>query len=137
MMIDSSTDTIEERPAEQRTPSRRGATLLSLAGMVAAIASLSCCVVPFVLFLTGIGGAWIANLTALAPYRPMFLTMALGLLGTGFYFVYRWPKAACVEGSYCASSTSSRVVRSLLWVSSGLVALSVAFPYVVPLFYGE
>ena len=31
---------------------------------------MSCCVVPLALFALGVSGAWIANLTQLAPYQP-------------------------------------------------------------------
>lgn len=40
-------------------------------GVLGAIAASSCCVLPLVLFSVGIGGAWIGNLTALAPYQPI------------------------------------------------------------------
>ena len=37
-------------------------------GMLGALAASSCCILPLALFTLGISGAWIANLTALAPY---------------------------------------------------------------------
>src|SRR3546814_4499833 len=39
--------------------------------ILGAIAASSCCILPLVLFSLGAGGAWIANLTALAPYQPI------------------------------------------------------------------
>ena len=44
-----------------------------VAGGVAAILASACCVGPLVLLSVGISGAWIANLTALEPYRPIFI----------------------------------------------------------------
>ncbi|WP_342634038.1 mercuric transporter MerT family protein [Mesorhizobium waimense] len=41
--------------------------LLVAGGLLGALAASSCCIVPLVLFSLGIGGAWISNLTALAP----------------------------------------------------------------------
>ena len=38
-----------------------------VAGALAAIGASVCCVVPLVLLMMGIGGAWIASLTALEP----------------------------------------------------------------------
>ncbi len=110
---------------------------LSIGSLIASIASLSCCVVPFGLFLAGISGAWIANLTALAPYKPVFVTSALVMLGTGFYVVYRRPRSECAEGSYCASPASRRLSKTSLWIASALVAISLSFPYVVRLIYSE
>ena len=43
-----------------------------VAGALAAIGASVCCVGPLVLLALGIGGAWIANLTALEPLRPWF-----------------------------------------------------------------
>ena len=63
------------------------ATLLSVGGILAALGVATCCVVPFALFFAGVSGAWIGNLTALKPYQPLFVALATGCLGTGFYFV--------------------------------------------------
>src|SRR5882672_9044030 len=92
-----------------RVPSASpGPQLLAAGGILAALATASCCVVPFALFLLGISGAWISNLTALEPYQPIFTAIAFGFLGCGFYLVYRKPSVACAEGSYCADATSKR-----------------------------
>jgi mercuric ion transport protein len=94
-----------ETAAEMRDPidsSIRKAELASIGGILAALGAASCCVVPFALFVLGVSGAWISNLTALEPYQPVFAAVAFGFLGYGFYLVYRKPKVACAEGSYCA-----------------------------------
>ena len=56
------------------TTSGRGALL---AGGLAAILASTCCLGPLVLLLLGFSGAWIGNLTALEPYRPMFVAAAV------------------------------------------------------------
>lgn len=61
--------------------------LIAVGGILGALAASSCCIVPLILFSLGIGGAWIGNLTALAPYKPFFVTGTAGLLGYGFYLV--------------------------------------------------
>jgi hypothetical protein len=43
------------------------------AGALAAIVGSLCCVAPLVLLTLGISGAWISQLTALEPYRPIFI----------------------------------------------------------------
>ena len=48
-----------------------------VAASLAAIGASVCCVVPLVLVLLGISGAWIANLTALDAWRPWFSAATL------------------------------------------------------------
>ena len=121
-----------KEPAEKRLD---GAALLSVGGIVAALGAATCCVVPFALFFAGISGAWIGNLTALKPYQPVFIMIALACLGYGFYLVYRRPKAAeCAEGSYCARPSSHRNAKIGLWVATVLIIIAVGFPYVARLF---
>lgn len=51
----------------------------------AAVAASACCTVPLLLVSMGVGGAWVSTLTALESYRPLFIALALGLLGLAFY----------------------------------------------------
>jgi mercuric ion transport protein len=124
-----------KRPLDEAQ--HRRATLLSVGGILAAIGAASCCVIPFALFLAGISGAWIGNLTALEPYQPVFAAVALGFIGYGAYLVYWKPKAACAEGSYCARPASGRLARIGLWSAGTLVAIAVGFPYVVRALIGS
>lgn len=122
------------REAAQAEPSARRAGLISVGGILAALGAASCCVVPFALFTLGISGAWISNLTALAPYQPIFAAVTFGLLGYGFYLVYRKPKVACADDSYCAKPSSGRSAKIGLWTATVLVAIALGFPQLVPLF---
>ena len=97
-------------------------------GILAAIGAASCCVIPFSLFMLGISGAWIGNLTALEPYQPVFAAIAFGCLGYGFYLVYRKQKVVCAEGSYCAKPTSNRIAKVGLWTAAVLVVIALGFP---------
>lgn len=126
-----------ETAAEMRDPidsSIRKAELASIGGILAALGAASCCVVPFALFVLGVSGAWISNLTALEPYQPVFAAVAFGFLGYGFYLVYRKPKVACAEGSYCAKPGSGRTAKIGLWTASILVVVALGFPGLAPLF---
>ena len=102
--------------------------LVALGGILGAIAASSCCVIPLILFSLGIGGAWIGNLTALAPYKPLFVAGTAGLLGYGFYLVYWKPRRACAAGAI-----PSRLVQLALWIATVLVIAAFAFDYVAPL----
>lgn len=105
-------------------------------GILGAIAASSCCILPLVLFSLGVGGAWIGNLTALAPYQPIFVVITLGFLGYGYWLVYRKPKAECAEAAACARPLPNRIVKLSLWLATALVAAAIAFPYVAPILLG-
>ena len=83
---------------------------------------------PFTLFTLGLNGTWIGNLTALAPYKPLFIVGTLALLALGFYLVYRRPRAAvCDDGSYCARPASNRIAKIGLWMATVLVLAATTF----------
>ena len=55
-------------------PARKG--WLAAGGVVGAFLASACCIGPLVLLTLGISGAWIGNLTALEPYKPIFAVIA-------------------------------------------------------------
>ncbi len=105
---------------------------IAAGGILGALAASSCCILPLVLFSLGISGAWIANLTVLAPYKPYFAAGTLALLGYGYTLVYVKSKQACADGS-CARPLPNRVVKSSLWIAMLLVVAALAFDTVAPL----
>ena len=134
MTMSQSADAAARNPTtEASAPMERTKTLLAVGGVLAAFGAASCCVVPFALFTLGITGAWIGNLTALEPYQPLFAAAAVAAIGTGFHLVYRKPKAACADGSYCASPVSTRLAKYGLWIATVLIAVAIAFPRLAPL----
>lgn len=108
-----------------------GAGWWSIGGILAGLGAAACCVVPFGLFLAGISGAWIGNLTTLEPYRPYFAGFAIGCIGYGFYRVYRKPAVACAEDSYCARPASDRIAKIGLWIATVIVAIALLSPYLI------
>lgn len=130
--LKSTTSALQD--ASPTDSSTRKAGLLSLGGILAALGTASCCVVPFALFTLGISGAWIGNLTALEPYQPIFAAITFGFLGYGVYLVYRKPKVVCAEGSYCAKPSSRRIAKIGLWTATVLVIVGLGFPKIAPLF---
>jgi mercuric ion transport protein len=110
--------------------------LIAVGGILGALAASSCCIVPLILFSLGVGGAWISNLTALAPYQPLFVAATAVILGYGFYLV-RWKRGqACAGSTACARPISNRIVGLSLWGATLLVAAALAFNYVAPLLLG-
>ena len=105
-----------------------------VAGGVAAILASACCVGPLVLLSVGISGAWIANLTALEPYRPIFIGAALVAMFFAWRRIYR-PAQACKPGEVCAIPQVRSTYKAIFWIVGALVLIALAFPYVLPLFY--
>ncbi len=103
--------------------------------LAAAILASSCCVLPLVLFLLGVSGAWIGHLTALAPWKPWFLAASVVLLAIGFTQAYRRPKP-CADGEVCGTPASRRLTRVMLWVAAALVALSAGWDWIAPRLLG-
>jgi mercuric ion transport protein len=108
-----------------------GAAWLSVGGILAGLGAASCCVLPFLLFTAGISGAWIANLTALEPYRFYFAGAAVVCIGFGFYRVYSGAAAACAEDSYCARPVSHGIAKFGLWSASVIVLVALVSPYLI------
>jgi mercuric ion transport protein len=102
------------------------------ASALAAIVGSLCCVAPLVLITLGISGAWISQLTALEPYRPIFIGVMALFLGLAFRQLYLVP-ARCAPGEPCANPRLQRRQRQIFWVVvMGLAAL-IAFPWYAPL----
>lgn len=108
---------------------------LAAGSMIGAVLASACCVGPLVLLMLGISGAWIGNLTALEPYKPVFAAAALICVGLGFRQVYFKPRILCAEGSYCARPDSTVIAKSVLWAATALVALALTINWWAPIFY--
>ena len=108
-----------------------------LGGTLAAIVASICCLGPLVLVTIGVSGAWISNLSALEPYRPIFIAVALGCMALAYrrIFVKAPQPEACEPGSLCAMPQANRNYRIMFWIVSALVLTALVFPYVLPLFY--
>jgi mercuric ion transport protein len=124
------------KPTDPRAGRQARGGLFAAGGLVGALAASSCCVLPLVLFSVGVSGAWIGNLTALAPYQWTFATITVALLAAGFYLIYRKPSAACAEKEACARPLPNRLVKIALWVATALVLAALAFPFVAPMLLG-
>lgn len=104
------------------------------AGGFSAILASTCCLGPLVLVSLGFSGAWIGNLAALEPYRPIFITVALGSLLLAWRRIFR-PAAACKPSEVCASPQVRTTYKLIFGVVAALTAVALGLPYVLPLFY--
>jgi mercuric ion transport protein len=117
-----------------RVPTQQGGGGPLLVGGLAAILASTCCLGPLVLIALGISGAWIANLTALEPYRPLFIGVALVALLMAGRRIWR-AQAVCAPGEVCAAPWVRRVYKVLFTIVALLVVLALMFPYAAPWFY--
>jgi mercuric ion transport protein len=106
---------------------------LFIGGLGAVLASL-CCLGPLLLLALGFSGAWLANLTALEPYRPVFILSSLIALFFAGQRIFR-PIPNCQPGQSCALPSVRRRHAVIFWGVVLLVLLALIFPYFLPLFY--
>lgn len=104
------------------------------AGALAALLASSCCLGPLVLLGLGVSGAWIGNLTALEPWRPPFIAVALVALLTAARRTWR-RVPDCAPGEACAVPSVRHGYRLMFGAVALLVVVALAFPWFAPLFY--
>ena len=97
---------------------------------IATLGASVCGVVPLVLVLMGISGAWISTLTALDPLRPWFSAVAVLSLAGAFWMVYR-PAALCAVDGSCIEPAILRRRRRWLWLATAIMVLLLLFPYYI------
>jgi len=106
-----------------------GSTIGSMITAIsAAIGASVCCVGPLVLLALGIGGSWISTLTALEPYRPIFIIITLVFLFLAFRKLYLIPRQ-CTSDDACAVPSTLRNQRIIFWIVTVMLIALVTFPY--------
>jgi mercuric ion transport protein len=120
------------RPEAGRLHVQRAQKLIAAGGVLGALAASSCCVLPLVLFGLGVSGAWIGNLTRLAPYQPYFIAATAACLGGGYWLRYRSRNVACADGQVCARPLPNRIVTTGLILATVLVIGALALDFLAP-----
>jgi mercuric ion transport protein len=110
-----------------------GQGLLAAGSLIGAVATSSCCILPLVLFGLGVSGAWIGNLTRLAPYQPYFIAATLVCIGGGCWLLYRSSNTACIDGEACARPLPRRLMKIVLIAATALVIAALGFDFIAPL----
>jgi mercuric ion transport protein len=110
-----------------------GRSALALGGLAAILAS-TCCLGPLLLVALGFSGAWIGNLTALEPYRPLFIGAALVAMAFAYRQIFR-PARACEPGEVCAAPQVRTTYKLIFGAVAALILVALAFPYILPMFY--
>src|SRR5258708_15212166 len=111
---------------------RRGQRLMAVGSLLGALAASSCCILPLVLFSLGVTGAWIGNLTQLAPYHSYIVAATLAFLGYGYWLVFRSSQADCTGGEACAKPLPNRLLRIRLILAPAPAIAPPACPLPAP-----
>jgi len=106
--------------------------LFVVVGVLGALAASSCCLAPLALFALGVSGAWISNLTQLAPYQPYFIAGAVGCLGAGYWLVSRSRQIPCADGEACSRRLPNQMDKTGLLLAAVLVAGALALDLLAP-----
>ncbi|MFH1303676.1 MAG: mercuric transporter MerT family protein [Planctomycetota bacterium] len=135
----------------------RGEKFAKIGTVFSAIMASACCWLPLLLLAVGVSGAGIA--ATLETYRPLFMVVTFGFLGTAFYFTYRPKKATAVAGHGCCPTKAAETEgccaetdghspkgghrfnmmalnKVMLWVVTVLVIAFLFFPSYVSLLFG-
>jgi len=106
----------------------------TVAAGLAAIGASLCCIGPLVLIALGIGGTWVSYLTALEPYRPIFVGITLIFLFLAFRKLYILPRQ-CAPEDACAIPRVLRNQRIIFWIVTVLLVALLTFPYYGLMFF--
>lgn len=117
--------------AQDQTPDT-GGRVATAGSLLGALAMTSCCILPLVLVSLGVGGVWIAQLTALYAYKWYTFTLAAGFIGYGFWKVHRAEAGECRDGTVCARPVNRRIMKASLWLAAVVTAIAMIFPYATP-----
>ena len=98
----------------------------ALGGVGASFTSALCCAGPLLAVTMGVSGAGLA--ARFDPLRPYFLIATVGLLGAGFYMLYREDQLACEPGKVCAEPKVRQRMRSVLWIATGVAVIFTTYP---------
>lgn len=110
------------------TPNDRKRKWGVVAALGAATLASACCTIPLMLVALGVGGAWIGTLTALEPFRPLFIVLALGALGYAGYREWRMSRGPDCD---CEVTLPDRLRRGLLVVGVIAVVGLIASPWLI------
>lgn len=94
----------------------------------AALAASACCVIPLLLVALGLGGAWVSTFTALEPFRPLFIALAVGFLGYAGYREYRTSSGPDCD---CEVTMQDKLRRALLVVGSVATIGLIVSPWII------
>ncbi|HJV84186.1 MAG TPA: mercuric transporter MerT family protein [Noviherbaspirillum sp.] len=120
--------------AANARPRKNLSTGLMALAVGSSIIASTCCVLPLVLVLVGITGAWMVNLTSLRPITPFFTAISIGALVWAGVLVFR-PSPACSTTEGPACDKARPVTKAIFLACAVFIGLLLLFPLFAPYFY--
>lgn len=113
----------------RRKPTGAGAVLLATGGLLAGLATASCCALPILLGTFGVGSAWLFRLAVLAaPHRTALLIAGAAAIAMAAVLLWRQRTQVCEPGALC-SKPAVRITTSIGLVI-GVILLVAGYIYV-------
>jgi len=122
----------ETQAMEPAEPSEAGNKVATVGSLFGALAMTSCCILPLVLVSFGVGGVWIAQLTALYAYKWYTFSLASAFIGYGFWKVHQAEAGECRDGTMCARPLNRTFMKASLWLATLVTLIAMIFPYITP-----
>ena len=119
---------------DPKEPTSKNGNGFLIAGIFTALGASICCVGPLGLLALGVSGAWIGSLTALEPYRPIFIVLTLAFLAIAFHRLF-FARQVCAPETACANLCTLKRQRLAFWIVAILVIGLISVPWVALLFY--
>ena len=104
------------------------------AGLLAGLTASACCAGPLILLTLGVSGSWISNLSALEPFRPAFIILAVLLLVFAYRKIFT-QSSSCDADAVCATNQGKKSQKLIFWITTAIIALSIAFPWYGPILF--
>jgi len=118
------------KPANISPPKAGFFAGISVFSGLGALAAKSCCILPFLLASSGIGGAWLGR--EMTMFRPYFFAVAILSLLIGWTLAIRRNRATCQPDATCATSRAGWMTFSMLGLATLLVGLSALWDFLQP-----
>ena len=123
---------------KSQDPIARGSSALALAlAGVAALLASACCVLPLLLAVLGISGAWISQMRGLQPYSTGLMALAYASLGLAAWRLFRSAQEAeraCNAGEESCRNINA-TARRWFWLVAMLTLIPMLVPLAAPMFY--
>ena len=102
------------------------------ASIFLALCSLSCCIAPLLFVLFGVTLLFAEYLSYLAPFRWLFVLLAIASLSYAFWRIFLPKKPVC-----CDSTLNTKTQKILFVIFAILSALMIVYPFIDGLFWGN
>ena len=112
-----------------RKPSGAGAVVLAAGGVLAGLATASCCALPILLGTLGLGSAGLFRLAVIAaPHRTVLLVIGGAAIATAAVLLWRQKTEVCEPGALCAKPGVR--ITTAIGLVIGVVLLIAGYLYV-------